>query len=34
MKLRAIFEYDAETQSYAVYCPELPGCASEANQQL
>ena len=28
MKLRAIVEYDNEADSYAVYCPELPGCAS------
>lgn len=33
MKLRAVIEYDAETQSYAVYCPELPGCASAGESE-
>ena len=33
MKIRAIIEYDAETQSYAVYCPELPGCASAGGSE-
>ena len=33
MKLRAIVEYDAETQSYVVYCPELPGCASAGESE-
>lgn len=28
MKLRVIIEYDKQTESYAAYCPELPGCAS------
>lgn len=28
MHLRAIVEYDKETGSYAVWCPELPGCTS------
>jgi len=28
MKFRIVLEYDAETASYSVYCPELPGCAS------
>ena len=28
MKFRAVLEYDRVTKSYAVYCPELPGCAS------
>jgi predicted RNase H-like HicB family nuclease len=23
-----VVEYDAETKSYSVVCPELPGCAS------
>ena len=33
MKIRAIVEYDAETQSYAVYCPEFPGCASAGDTE-
>lgn len=28
MKIRVLLEYDKRTKSYAVYCPELPGCAS------
>lgn len=28
MKLRIIVEYDGETDLYASYCPELPGCTS------
>jgi predicted RNase H-like HicB family nuclease len=28
MKFRIVTEYDAETESYAAYCPELPGCCS------
>ena len=28
MNLRVITEFDLLTDSYAVYCPELPGCAS------
>ena len=28
MNIRAVLEYDKQTKSYAVYCPELPGCAS------
>jgi predicted RNase H-like HicB family nuclease len=28
MKLRVIIEYDEQAESYAAYCPELPGCAS------
>ena len=28
MKFRIITEYDLETESYAAYCPELPGCCS------
>ncbi len=26
MKFRVVLEYDQETESYAIYCPELPGC--------
>ena len=33
MKLRAVVEYDTETESYAVYCPELPGCASAGDTE-
>ena len=33
MKLRAVVEFDAETSSYAVYCPELPGCASAGDTE-
>lgn len=33
MKLRAVVEYDKETESYAVYCPELPGCASAGDTE-
>jgi len=28
MKWRVILERDEETGDWAVYCPELPGCAS------
>ena len=28
MKWRVVLERDAETGDYAVWCPELPGCAS------
>ena len=28
MKLRVIVEYDSDVDSFAVFCPELPGCAS------
>ena len=28
MNIRVVVEYDPETESYAAYCPELPGCAS------
>ena len=33
MKLRVIVEYDREAQSYAVYCPELPGCTSAGDTE-
>jgi len=33
MKLRVIVEYDPETSGYAVYCPELPGCASAGDSE-
>lgn len=28
MNIRVVFERDADTGDYAVWCPELPGCAS------
>lgn len=28
MKWRGVLERDAETGDWAVWCPELPGCAS------
>jgi len=28
MKFRIVVEYDSETNCYAAYCPELPGCCS------
>ena len=28
MKIRVVIEHDSEAKSYAVYCPELPGCTS------
>jgi len=28
MHIRVVIEFDAETKSYAAYCPELPGCTS------
>ncbi len=33
MKVRAVVEYDPETKSYAVFCPELPGCASAGDTE-
>ncbi|MBI4216957.1 MAG: type II toxin-antitoxin system HicB family antitoxin [Chloroflexi bacterium] len=33
MKLRVVVEYDAEVGSYAVYCPELPGCTSAGDTE-
>lgn len=33
MKLQVVVEYDAETSSYAVYCPELPGCTSAGDSE-
>lgn len=33
MKLRVVVEYDQETKSYAVYCPELPGCTSAGDTE-
>ena len=33
MKFRIVIEYDRETDSYAAYCPELPGCASAGDTE-
>ncbi|MCH7554126.1 MAG: type II toxin-antitoxin system HicB family antitoxin [Chloroflexi bacterium] len=33
MKLRVIIEYDQEAKSYAIYCPELPGCTSAGDTE-
>lgn len=33
MKFRIVIEYDAETRSYAAYCPELPGCCSAGDTE-
>ncbi|MEX0762635.1 MAG: type II toxin-antitoxin system HicB family antitoxin [Dehalococcoidia bacterium] len=33
MKWRVVLEYDPETEGYAAYCPELPGCASAGDTQ-
>jgi len=32
-KIRVIIEYDKDTQSYAAYCPELPGCCSAGDTE-
>ena len=33
MKLRVVVEYDSEVDSYAIYCPELPGCTSAGDSE-
>jgi len=33
MKFRIVLEYDPETQGYAAYCPELPGCCSAGDTE-
>lgn len=33
MKFRVVVEYDPETNSYAAYCPELPGCCSAGDTE-
>ena len=33
MKWRVILERDPETGDWAVWCPELPGCASAGESQ-
>ncbi len=33
MTIRVVIEYDDVTESYAAYCPELPGCTSCGNTE-
>jgi predicted RNase H-like HicB family nuclease len=33
MKFRVVTEFDPEAKSYAVFCPELPGCASAGDTE-
>ena len=33
MTWRVVVEKDSETSDYAVWCPELPGCASAGTTQ-
>jgi predicted RNase H-like HicB family nuclease len=33
MKVRVVVEHDVEEDSYAAYCPELPGCASAGDTE-
>jgi predicted RNase H-like HicB family nuclease len=33
MKFRIVLEYDVEAESYAAYCPELPGCCSAGDTE-
>ena len=33
MKWRVVLEHDLETEDRAVWCPELPGCASAGETQ-
>ena len=33
MKFRIVVEYDPDTDSYAAYCPELPGCCSAGDTE-
>ena len=33
MKLRVVVEYDSHVDSFAVFCPELPGCASAGDTE-
>jgi len=33
MNIQVIIEYDEETDSYAAYCPELPGCTSAGDTE-
>ena len=33
MKIRVVIEFDPVTQSFAAYCPELPGCTSAGDTE-
>ena len=33
MKVRILAEFDHETDSYAAFCPELPGCTSAGDTE-
>ncbi len=33
MKWRVILEHDSETEDWAVWCPELPGCTPAGETQ-
>ena len=33
MKFRIVLEYDVEAESYAAYCPELPGCCTAGDTE-
>ncbi|MBE0431435.1 MAG: type II toxin-antitoxin system HicB family antitoxin, partial [Dehalococcoidia bacterium] len=32
-KFRIVLEYDPDTESYAAYCPELPGCCCAGDDE-
>ncbi len=33
MRFRVVLKYDPVAKSYAVFCPELPGCASAGDTE-
>ncbi len=33
MRVRVVIEHDKATDSFAVYCPELPGCCSAGDTE-
>ncbi|PKB79247.1 MAG: hypothetical protein BZY88_14375 [SAR202 cluster bacterium Io17-Chloro-G9] len=33
MKLRVVVEFDSDVDSFAAFCPELPGCASAGDTE-
>ncbi len=33
MRVRVVVEHDKEAGSFAVYCPELPGCCSAGDTE-
>ncbi len=33
MRVRVVMEHDKETDSFAVYCPELPSCCSAGDTE-